>query len=75
MGRSEAPRYGVTVIGVDQVKGLEFDFVVLPDVDDDQYPDRPDARRALYVAATRALAQLWVATCGKRPGFVRKALA
>ena len=41
------------------IKGLEFDYVVIPDLDMAHYPDKPDARRTLHVAATRAMYQLW----------------
>jgi DNA helicase-2/ATP-dependent DNA helicase PcrA len=43
---------------VDEVKGLEFDFVLLPDATEAVYPDNPGARRALYVALTRARHQV-----------------
>jgi DNA helicase-2/ATP-dependent DNA helicase PcrA len=55
---------GVDVTSVSEIRGLEFDLVIVPDVDPATYPDRPDARRALYVAATRPLHQLWLATAG-----------
>lgn len=55
---------GVDVTTVECVKGLEFDYVVLPDVDAGAYPDTDDARRRLHVAATRASHQLWVASSG-----------
>jgi DNA helicase-2/ATP-dependent DNA helicase PcrA len=43
---------------VEEVKGLEFDFVLLPDATEAAYPDSPAARRALYVALTRARHQV-----------------
>jgi DNA helicase II / ATP-dependent DNA helicase PcrA len=46
------------VTTVDQVKGLEFDFVIVPDATPANYPDTRPARRALYVAVTRARHQL-----------------
>jgi len=55
---------GIEVTTVQDVKGLEFDLVVVPDLDAATYPDRPDARRALYVAATRPLHRLWLASAG-----------
>lgn len=55
---------GVEVTTVHDVKGLEFDLVVVPDLDAATYPDRPDARRALYVATTRPLHRLWLACAG-----------
>ena len=51
---------GIDVVDVAQVKGLEFDYVVLVNVSASAWPDRPHARRQLYVAATRAIHQLWV---------------
>jgi DNA helicase-2/ATP-dependent DNA helicase PcrA len=53
-------RPGVDVVEVSQVKGLEFDYVVIPDATPNSYPDTPEARRLLHVAATRAIHQLWV---------------
>jgi len=52
------------VTEVTQVKGLEFDYVVVLDVDSTNYPDTPAARRALHVAATRAVHQLWMMSVG-----------
>nr|MCS5635240.1 ATP-binding domain-containing protein [Myxococcota bacterium] len=51
---------GIEVAEIEQVKGLEFDYVVLVDVDASLYPDTPDARRLLHVGATRAIHQLWL---------------
>jgi DNA helicase IV len=55
---------GVQVTCVPEVKGLEFDHVVVPDVAAGHYADTAEARRSLYVAATRASAQLVLATAG-----------
>ncbi len=55
---------GVDVVDVAQVKGLEFDYVVVVDASEASYPDRPASRRLLHVAATRAVHQLWVTTIG-----------
>jgi len=52
------------VTEVTQVKGLEFDYVVVLDVDSMSYPDTPAARRLLHVAATRAVHQLWMMSVG-----------
>jgi hypothetical protein len=54
------------VTTVEQVKGLEFDYVVVPDVSASAYPDDAASRRALYVAATRARHQLVLAAVGPR---------
>ncbi len=56
---------GVNVTCVQEVKGLEFDVAILPDVSQVAYPDTAEARRALYVAATRATSQLVIATVGR----------
>jgi DNA helicase IV len=56
---------GVDVTDVSQVKGLEFDVVVVPDANPAAYPDEPDARRKLHVACTRAIHQLWVVAVGR----------
>lgn len=54
---------GINVTTVDQVKGLEFDYVIVPDASKTNYPDQPPSRRALYVAVTRSRHELalgWV---------------
>jgi DNA helicase-2/ATP-dependent DNA helicase PcrA len=51
---------GVEITEIDQVKGLEFDYVILVDVDAAHFPDTPASRRLLHVAATRAIHQLWL---------------
>jgi DNA helicase-2/ATP-dependent DNA helicase PcrA len=53
---------GVEVTDVRQVKGLEFDYVVLVEVNADSYPENDEARHLLHVAATRAAHQLWILT-------------
>ena len=55
---------GISVTCVADVKGLEFDYVVVPDASAARYPDTPEARRALYVAVTRAIHQVWLSTVG-----------
>jgi hypothetical protein len=56
---------GVQVTCVEEVKGLEFDYVVVPDAGALVYPDTAESRRALYVAATRAIRQLLLACAGR----------
>ena len=51
---------GVEIAEIEQVKGLEFDYVVLVDVNAAHYPDSAEARRLLHVGATRAIHQLWL---------------
>jgi DNA helicase IV len=57
-------RPGVDVTDVGSVKGLEFDYVIVPDASARVYPDGEDARRRLHVAVTRAAHQLWIAAPG-----------
>ncbi len=51
---------GIEITEVDQVKGLEFDYVVVIEASARHYPDTPAARRLLHVGATRAIHQLWL---------------
>ncbi|MCH7643419.1 MAG: ATP-binding domain-containing protein [Myxococcales bacterium] len=55
---------GIEVTEIEQVKGLEFDYVILVDVDDVKYPDAAASKRLLHVGATRAVHQLWLTTVG-----------
>jgi DNA helicase-2/ATP-dependent DNA helicase PcrA len=55
---------GVEVTEVANVKGLEFDYVVLVEVSAHHWPDSPPARRLLHVGATRAVHQLWLTSVG-----------
>jgi DNA helicase IV len=56
---------GIDVTDVDGVKGLEFDYVVVPDATAEAYPETDVARRRLHVAITRASHQLWVVSGGE----------
>jgi len=56
---------GVDVTDVRQVKGLEFDYVVLLEVSSASFPEQDEARHLLHIAATRAAHQLWVTTTAK----------
>ena len=55
---------GIDVTDVRQVKGLEFDYVVLLEVSRASYPENEESRHLLHIAATRAAHQLWVLTVG-----------
>ena len=57
---------GVDVTDLDSVKGLEFDYVLVPQVSEAVYPATDDARRRLHVAVTRAVSQLWLISGGPR---------
>ncbi|MBM4318878.1 MAG: hypothetical protein FJ125_02720 [Deltaproteobacteria bacterium] len=72
LSRAEVPRLrlavgydfafepGIDVTEVAQVKGLELDYVVVPDAVPASYPDTSPARHLLHIAATRAAHQLWL---------------
>ncbi|HEX9103368.1 MAG TPA: ATP-binding domain-containing protein [Polyangia bacterium] len=55
---------GVDVTDVGQVKGLEFDYVILLDVNATSYPETVEARHLLHIGATRATHQLWLVSTG-----------
>ncbi len=57
-------KVGIDVTDVTQVKGLEFDYVVLLDVTAANYNDSLESRHLLYIAATRAAHQLWIMSVG-----------
>jgi DNA helicase-2/ATP-dependent DNA helicase PcrA len=60
----------VQITTVEETKGLEFDVVIVPDASASDYPESPAARRALYVAVTRARHQVLLAHVGARTPLV-----
>jgi len=64
-------RPGVDVTDVASVKGLEFDYVIVPDASARAYPEADEARRRLHVAVTRAAHQLWIAAPGTPSPLLR----
>ena len=60
---------GFDVTDIRSTKGLEFDEVILVDVNASSFPDTSQARHALYVGATRAAHQLWC-VASERPSPV-----
>jgi DNA helicase II / ATP-dependent DNA helicase PcrA len=67
-------RPGVDVTDVRQVKGLEFDYVVLVEVTAQSYPESAESRHLLHIAATRAAHQLWITTSDKPSPLLPKEL-
>jgi len=55
---------GIDVTDVRQVKGLEFDYVVILDPTAQNYPEQVESRHLLHIAATRAAFQLWIVCAG-----------
>ncbi len=56
---------GVDVTDVRQVKGLEFDYVILVETSEASYPEDDESRHLLHIGATRAAHQLWLLVSGK----------
>ena len=65
---------GIDVVEVDQVKGLEFDYVVIIEASARYWPDTPHHRRLLHVAATRAVHQLWVTSVATPSSILPEAI-
>src|SRR5690606_3477846 len=65
---------GIDVTDVRQVKGLEFDYVVLVEVSESSYPADDEARHLLHIGATRAAHQLWILYTGKPSPLLPKEL-
>ena len=63
-------RPGVEITDASQVKGLEFDYAIIPDASFRTYFNTPEDRRMLHVAATRAIHQLWVLSTGEPSAIV-----
>jgi DNA helicase-2/ATP-dependent DNA helicase PcrA len=58
-------RPGVDVTEIKQVKGLEFDYVVIVDANESVFPGSDEIRHLLHIGATRAAHQLWILVTGK----------
>lgn len=65
---------GIDVVEAGQVKGLEFDYVVIVEASARYWPDTAHHRRLLHVAATRAVHQLWVTSVGSPSPILPSAL-
>ena len=66
---------GVDVTDVTQVKGLEFDYVVMVDVNDVELSRTSHwARHLLHIGVTRAAHQLWLVSTGEPSPLIPKAL-
>lgn len=65
---------GIDVTDVRQVKGLEFDYVVVLDPTRQNYPARDEARHLLHIATTRTAYQLWLICSGEPSELVPESL-
>jgi DNA helicase-2/ATP-dependent DNA helicase PcrA len=61
---------GVEVTEIRQVKGLEYDYVVIVDVNASTFPTDDESRYLLHIAATRAAHQLWIVSTGTKSKLV-----
>lgn len=61
---------GIDITDVRQVKGLEFDYVVLLEPSRQNYPEHVQARHLLHIGATRAAYQLWLLGVGQRSALL-----
>jgi len=55
---------GIDIVPASEIKGLEFDYVVILEASAKYWPDTPHHRRLMHVAATRAVHQLWLTSVG-----------
>ena len=55
---------GIDVVPATEIKGLEFDYVIIVEASAAHWPDTPHHRRLMHVAATRAVHQLWLTSVG-----------
>ncbi|MGH2970888.1 MAG: 3'-5' exonuclease, partial [Gaiellaceae bacterium] len=71
---------GVNLLTLHKAKGLEFDTVFIPRLEERELPSRQartpheldEERRLLYVGLTRAKRSLWLTWSGKRSRFVEE---
>lgn len=56
---------GVDVTDVKQVKGLEFDYVVVVEASRNVYGKDEESRHLMHIAVTRAAHQCWLASVGE----------
>jgi DNA helicase-2/ATP-dependent DNA helicase PcrA len=65
---------GIEVTDIRQVKGLEFDYVVLVDVNAATFGQDDESRHLLHIGATRAAHQLWLVVTGTPSPLIPPAL-
>jgi DNA helicase-2/ATP-dependent DNA helicase PcrA len=66
-------RPGVEVTDVRQVKGLEFDYVVMLDANASSYGGDDESRHLFHIGVTRAAYQLWILVTGAASPLVPSA--
>jgi len=66
---------GIDVVPAAEIKGLEFDYVVIIEASAEYWPDTPHHRRLMHVAATRAVHQLWLTSVATPSSILPKVTA
>lgn len=61
---------GIDITIVEHIRGLEFDYVIIPDANANNYPIQPRARKRLHLAVTRAIHQIWIMFDGKKSALL-----
>jgi DNA helicase-2/ATP-dependent DNA helicase PcrA len=61
---------GIDITIVEHIRGLEFDYVIIPDANANNYPIQPRARKRLHLAVTRAIHQIWLMFDGKKSALL-----
>lgn len=67
----ELPAAGVVLLDVKLAKGLEFDHVIVPDVQEGAFPNEPLRRHRLYTAISRATQRLTLLANGRISELLR----
>ncbi|KFM98992.1 DNA helicase UvrD [Bacillus clarus] len=63
---------GISVVPVYLAKGLEFDAVLLIDVDEEHYKNTKHDAKLLYVGCTRSLHDLWIFHTGEASPLIKR---
>ncbi len=63
---------GVDVTDISQIKGLEYDYVIVLEATQEYFPDTDEARHYLHIAITRAAHQLWLLATGQVSNLIPK---
>ncbi len=67
----QLPKQGVVLLDVRLAKGLEFNHVIVPDVQEGAFPDEPLRRHRLYTALSRATERLTLIAQGPLTKMLR----
>ena len=65
------PKSGVVLLDVKLAKGLEFDHVIVPDVQEGAFPNEPLRRHRLYTAISRATQRVTLISNGPLSNLLR----